>query len=113
MTLIDTRDWTSSLVDDGASFLARAGTGIVAFGGADGSGPEVRAGIGLRGYGADGTLRFQLFGAEQVGDVQVAGGLVYVPGCSDRCFRIVDPGSGQLMGKVETSRGTRLVVFDG
>jgi hypothetical protein len=109
VTLIDTRDWTSTVVDDGASFLARAGNVLLAFGGAYVSGPSRLAGIGLRGYEADGTLRFQRFGSEQIGDVQMANGLVYVAGCNDRCFRILDPVSGALVAKTETLLTTRLV----
>jgi hypothetical protein len=109
ITLVDTRDWSSSVVGEGASFIARAGNALVAFGGAYVSGLSTPAGIGLRGYGADGTLRFQLFGTEQIGDVQWAGGLVYVAGCNDRCFRIVDPALGKLVGKTETVQTTQLV----
>jgi hypothetical protein len=110
LTLIDTRDWSSSKVDDGASFAARAGGVLVAFGGAYVNGSASRQpGIGLRGYGADGTLRFQLFGTEQIGDVQAAHGLVYVSGCDLRSFRIVDPVSGKMVGTAKTSMTTMLV----
>ena len=110
VTLVDTRDWTSTTIDTGASFISRAGATLVAYGGAYVSGSSSFAtGIGLRGYSADGAVRFQLFGTEQLGDVQIAGGLVYVAGCNDRCFRIVDPVSGAVVGTAETVRTTRLV----
>jgi len=109
VTLVDTRDWSSNAVDDGASSIARAGDRLVAYGGPYVSGPKIPAGIGLRGYAADGTLRFWLFGSELIGDVQVAGGLVYVATCSDRCFRIVDPASGAVVGTTETPQTTQLV----
>lgn len=111
VTLYDTSGWTSSTVDAGASFVARVGNTVLAYGGAyvsEGSALS-QAGIGLRGYAADGALRFQLFGSEQIGDVQTAGGLVYVGGCNDRCFRLVDPASGEMVGKAETAQTTRLV----
>jgi hypothetical protein len=109
LTFVDTQDWSTSVVDDGASSIARAGTMLLAYGGAYESASSASSGIGLRGYGADGTLRFQLFGTEQVGDAQTAGGLVYVAGCNSRCFRIVDPASGELVGEAETLQTTQLV----
>jgi hypothetical protein len=110
LTFVDTRDWSSTVVDQGASFLARAGSLLVVYGGALTPGPSSGAGIGLRGYGPDGTLRFELFGAEQIGEVQVAGTLVYVSSCNDRCFRIVDATTGELAGTASTSDAVRLVA---
>jgi hypothetical protein len=106
VTLVDTADWTSRTVADGASLVARAGSGLVAFGGP--LGPSA-AGIGLLGYGPDGTQRFHLFGSEPIGDARVAGGLVYVAGCNDRCFRIVDPANGEVLATPTTERATELL----
>jgi hypothetical protein len=109
LTLVDTRDWTSRPVDAGAAFLTRAGDTLVAYGAPAFSTKPSPGGIGLRGYSPSGALRFQLFGTEQIGEVQTAGGLVYVTGCANRCFRIVDPVSGTLAGTAETLRPTQLV----
>jgi hypothetical protein len=109
VTLVDTADWSSRVVDEGASYVDRVGNSLIAFGGAYSSGPVSPPGIGLRGYASDGALRFQLFGTEQIGDVQRAGGLAYVAGCNDRCFRIVDPTSGAMVGSAETAETTQLV----
>jgi hypothetical protein len=107
LSLVDTADWTTTVVDAGASFVARAGDVLVAFGG--GWVGAKTTGIGLHGYGADGSARFQLFAGEMIGEVQAAAGLVYVVGCSGRCFRIVDPHTGTLAGTAETPRTTQLV----
>ena len=48
-------------------------------------------------------------GTEQIGDVGVAGGVVYVGSCNGRCFRIVDPVSGAVVGTPRTVRTTQLV----
>jgi hypothetical protein len=110
LTLIDTSDWSSRVVDAGASFLARAGGGLVAYGGATELERPTPTGIGLRGYGADGALRFHLFGSEQIDDVQVAGNLIYITGCKDRCHRIVDATTGELAGTASTGDAVRLVT---
>jgi hypothetical protein len=109
VTLVDSRDWTSKGVDEGASLITRIGSTLVAFGGAYASGPNAGTGIGVRGYSPDGALLFQLFGTDQILDVQAAGGLVYVTGCDSRCFRIVDPASGAMVGTAQTLRPTQLV----
>jgi hypothetical protein len=109
VTLVDTRDWTSKGVDEGASLVMRVGSTLVAYGGAYASGPNGGTGIGARGYSPDGALRFELFGTEQILEVQSAGGLVYVTGCDSRCFRIVDPASGTLVGTPQTLQPTQLV----
>ena len=109
LTLIDTSDWSSRVVDAGASFLARAGGALVAYGGATELERPTPTGIGLRGYGADGALRFHLFGSEQIDDVQVGGNLIYITGCKDRCHRIVDTTTGELAGTASTGNAVRLV----
>jgi hypothetical protein len=109
VTLVDTRDWTSRSVDGDASLITRIGSTLVAFGGAYASTPNAGTGIGVRGYSPDGVPRFQLFGADQVLDVQAAGGLAYIAGCDNRCFRIVDPASGAMVGTAQTLRPTQLV----
>jgi hypothetical protein len=111
VTLVDTRDWTSKGIDEGASLVTRVGSTLVVYGGAYASGPNGGTGIGVRGYSPDGALRFQLFGAEQILDVQAAGELVYVTGCDRRCFRIVEPASGMVTGMAQTLRPTQLVGF--
>jgi hypothetical protein len=108
LTCVDTGDWRSRVVDSGASYLGRAGSTVLAYGGATRQGLAL-SGIGLRGYGADGAARFQLFGNESIGDVQVAGGLAYVTGCGGRCFRIVDASTGALVASLSTPGDTRLV----
>jgi hypothetical protein len=46
-------------------------------------------------------------------EVHAAGGLVYVVGCDNRCFRTVDPVSGTVAGTAETSRPKQLVGLVG
>ena len=108
VTYVDTGDWRSRVVDSGASYLARAGSTVLAYGSATRQGLAL-PGIGLRGYGADGSARFQLFGNESIGDVQMAGALAYVTGCGGRCFRIVDASTGALVASLSTPGDTRLV----
>jgi hypothetical protein len=111
VTLYDTSTWAATAIAPGASAVVRVGNTLLAYGGGyafQGSSSS-QSGIGLRGFAADGTPRFQLFASERIGDVQVAGGLVYVGGCHDRCFKIVDPASGTVVGSPRTALTTRLV----
>jgi hypothetical protein len=113
VVLYDTRDWTAGAVDEGASEVVRMGDTLLAFGGAyvSDASSYAEGGIGLRGYGAEGALRFRIFGSERIGDVQTAGGHVYIGGCNRRCFRIVDPASGEVLAAPVTAQTTELVAL--
>ncbi len=101
LTLIRTRDWSSRLVDASASRLAVAGhTALVTGDGAGG---------GLRGYGPDGAARFRLLGRQQVGEITVVRGRVYLSGCDGWCFHVVDSRTGRVLSSPVLHQQTSLL----
>jgi hypothetical protein len=98
--LIDTRDWNVHTLDGNASSLAVAdGTFLISA--SLWSSVEGRsAGIGLTGYGPDGSARFHLFGSRPLW-VQVLGSRAFVPRGGRRpAYDIVDVRTGRIMRRM-------------
>jgi hypothetical protein len=102
LRLIRTDDWTSRLVDDGASQVVLAGGAALV---TDSAG----RGIGLRAYGPSGRLRFHVLGNDALGDVLVIRNRVYVGGCNSWCYRVVDPKAGRVISSPLPRRQTVLI----
>jgi hypothetical protein len=97
LSFLDTRTWTARQVDAGTASAALDRETLLGYG------------RGLSVFSLDGSLRFHLFGDEPITDVQAAQGLAYVGGCDRRCFRIVDPSTGRLLGRARTAVSTSLL----
>lgn len=83
------------VLDAKASSLQRAGSTLLVHG----TGP-------LRGYGLDGTLRYELLDGTDTGYVQVAGGYAYVGSGNSTSFDVVDVRSGRIVGLARTTKPT-------
>jgi hypothetical protein len=90
--LIDTSTWDSCVVD-GAAGGATFGAGRLLLYAAG-----ARPAIGLRAYTREGGKIFQLFGSEQVLDVQVTGGRAYVR--TGSALRVVDLKSRRVLDTI-------------
>lgn len=76
--LVDTRQWSVHVLDVDAAAFAVAGDLLLTWSYTWDSTRGVQAGIGLTAYAADGSRRWQLFGAEPIYHVQVVGGRAFV-----------------------------------
>ncbi|MGH3031970.1 MAG: hypothetical protein ACRDNE_14645 [Gaiellaceae bacterium] len=99
VTLVDTGDWTTRRIDDGASDIKLADGALLAYGSLwDGS---VWSGIGLRVYSRDGERPFKLFDGEPIFTVQAAGGYAY-PQLENSCRGwVVDLHSGKILRELD------------
>jgi hypothetical protein len=94
LATIDTRDWSVSVIDRGATSFAVAGDLLLATGAEMGTTP-----IGLVAYGYDGTRRFQLLEGEHAWLAQIYDGRAYVGIAGGaQPLRIVDLPTGQIVG---------------
>ena len=69
----------------------------------------VYGGTALRGYGLDGTLRFELLAGRDTGYVQSAGRFAYVGTENSTRFVVVDVRAGRVVGNTRTSKPTVLL----
>jgi hypothetical protein len=93
--LVDVRTGESRTLDPTAAWVTRVGDTLLASGGS-----------ALRGYGLDGTLRFELLAGEDSGYVQTAGRYAYVGSGNSTRFVVVDTRAGQVLGTVKTPYST-------
>ena len=93
--LADVDTGTTRVLDAKASSMQRAGSTLLVHG----AGP-------LRGYGLDGTLRYELLGGTDTGYVQVAGRYAYVGSGNSTRFGVVDVRSGRIVGLARTTKPT-------
>ncbi len=98
LTLIDTRDWSSRVVDRSAGAIVVADDTIVTYGaGFEGAGSAV----GVSGYSLDGTPRFHVLARETIDWLQAGGGMAYAWGPVNRASRarlsVVDLASGAVV----------------
>jgi hypothetical protein len=91
LRLIETRDWSTQLVDPSVGYVWRAAGNPIFF--ATAAGPSTH----FDAYGMDGTLRYQL----DLGDgewLRVGGPYGYVCSSKDRALRVLDVGNGAQAG---------------
>lgn len=108
LTLIDTRDWSTRIIEPRATSVAVAGTTLLVCGALWNPERERSEGMGLSGYAQDGTRQFHLFGEASVPSVQVLGAYVYVASDNNTRYIIVDPRSGRIVARVSTPVVTTL-----
>ncbi len=93
--IADIETGATRVLDAKATSVTRAGQTLLVHG----SGP-------LRGFGLDGTLRFELLAGEDTGYVQVAGRYAYVGSGNSTRFAVVDLQAGRVVGRVRTAKPT-------
>lgn len=91
VTLFDLASRTSRELDRGASVIELAGTTLL-----------VSGGSALRGFGPDGTLRFELLGGADTGYLQTSGRWAYVASENSTRFTVVDTRAGTVAGTART-----------
>jgi hypothetical protein len=107
VTLIDTRDWSARQIEPRATNVAVAGNRLLVFGGAWDQQRQRTDGVGLSGYGPDGTRRFHLFGQAGV-YVELVGKYAYLAADDNTRYTIVDPRRGGVVARVITRAITTL-----
>ncbi|HET7856289.1 MAG TPA: hypothetical protein VFL41_07510 [Gaiellaceae bacterium] len=98
--LIDTRDWSVRMLDPQASALAVAERTLLTFGALSDSDRPKMAGVGLRAYLADGTRRFQRFGAAPLDAVHVVGSRAFVAD-RQRSYAVLDTQTGRALRRIK------------
>jgi hypothetical protein len=98
LRIIDTRDWSQSVLDRGADSFAVADGLLLLSGSSWSSEPQSQSGMGLAAYGADRTRRFQLQPGIPAWIGFVYRGRAYVSVANQSALRIVDLASGRLVG---------------
>lgn len=99
VTLVDTSDWTTRRIDEGASDIKLADGALLAYGSLwNGS---AWTGIGLRTYSRDGERRFEVFDGEPIFTVQATARYAY-PQLENSCRGwVVDLGSGKVLRELD------------
>jgi hypothetical protein len=97
--LADVDTGATRVLDASAGGLTRAGSTLLVHG----SGP-------LRGFGLDGSLRFELLTGSDTGYVQVAGGYAYVGSGNSTQFSVVDVEEGRIVGRVRRAKPTTVLA---
>jgi hypothetical protein len=105
----DTGTWRATRPDPLATDAVKAGEVLLAFGSHFDAETQKTVGAGLSGYGLRGRLRFHVLGEEPIADVQIARGLAYVGSCTRTCFRVVDVGTGRVVGETRSAVPTSLL----
>ena len=105
LVLIDTRTWTSRMLQPDADTTITAGGSLLAYDSSYISATNTRTGSGLTVYSLDGTPRRHLLGRTPISGVQAQGGLAYVwlPGQDGR-VDVVDPASGRVLATATMAR---------
>jgi hypothetical protein len=106
LLLVDTRSWTSHVLDPRASSLVLGRDTLLSWGLGWDSGRQREIGTGLSVYAPTGVQRFHLFGARPIYDVQVVGSRAFVrkAGVESR-YSIVSLRSGR---QLRTIRGREM-----
>jgi hypothetical protein len=92
--LVDGRSRLRRRLDPEAGGAEYAGGTLLTFDGETSSSSRARA-IGVRGYGRDGRLRFQLLRGEKIAELRVAGGFAYAIG--NRGLAVIDIRAGRVV----------------
>ena len=93
--ILDAATGATRVLDARAASAQRAGSTLLVHG----NGP-------LRGFGLDGTLRYELLAGEDTGYVQVAGDYAYVGSGNSTRFGVVDLRRGRIVGLARTAKPT-------
>jgi len=110
LLVIDTRSWSSSVIDGRASELAVAKDALLSWGWGWDSGTQRELGTGVRIYDRTGAGRFHLFGARVILSVQVVGGRAFVRPSTGNGYSIIDTRTGR---QIRTIRGRELPLVLG
>ena len=98
LTVIDTRSWTSQMLDPRSAWAVVARDALLSFGSTWDSGKQQEIGSGLRVYGRDGAMRLQLFGKRVIGPVEVFGARAFVHRSSPESdYQIVNLTTGRVL----------------
>jgi len=96
LTLVDTRDWSSRVLDSGASSMTVANGNLLAFSWLWDSARDHPSGSGVTAYGPDGGMRFHLFGSRAILSTQALGGRAFIRGTKS-AYSVVDLRSGRVL----------------
>lgn len=102
--LINIRSWTVRTLDRRASMLTLANGALLVYG----TPWQADSGIGLRGYGPDGSLRFHGYGSKPLTAVRALGSRVFVEDASDS-YAVLDARTGRTLRRVAGSLPEPLV----
>lgn len=110
LTVINTADWTSRMVDPEGVSVSYNGLGgvLLSAGAVWDAATEKSIGHGLTGFGFDGTQRFHTFGNDAIWVAAFAGTYAYVADNAFKNFQIVDTTTGQIIGSPHTAQPTTL-----
>ncbi len=108
LTLIDTRDWSARTIEPRATSVAVADDTLLVCGAVWDPQRKRSEGMGLSGYGPDGTKRFHLFGEAGVSYVQIVAGYAYLASQNNTRYTIIDPYLGAVVARVSTRATTTL-----
>jgi hypothetical protein len=97
LRIVDTRTWTTTTLERGATRFDVAGELLLATGGSWDAALQRSVGIGVAAYGSDGEQRFQLFDGRQTWVALVLSGRAYVG--------LVGPAASEPLQIVELARG--------
>ena len=101
LQVIDTRSWSSRVIDPGSSELAVARNALLSWGLSWDSGTGTEHGTGLTVFGSQGERRFHLFGTQVVWAAQIVNGRAFVSRRKpEHGYAIVSLGTGRVLRTV-------------
>lgn len=98
LRIVDTRDWSVRTLDAGADSFTVANGVLLATGSSWSSDPQSQSGMGVAAYGPDRNKRFQLLPGRPVWVGFVYRGRAFVSVADESRLRVVDLGSGRIVG---------------
>jgi hypothetical protein len=96
LTVVDTRDWSSRVLDRSATSMTIANGNLLASSWLSSSTSDRLSGSGVTAYGSDGNPRFHLFGSRAILSVQSLGGRAFIRGTRS-AYSAVDLASGRIL----------------
>jgi hypothetical protein len=96
LDLIDTRDWSLRVLDEGATSMTTADGSLLASSWLWDSTLEHPSGTGLTAYGPDGGRRFHLFGSRAISSVEALGNRAFIRGARSG-YSVVDLTSARVL----------------
>jgi hypothetical protein len=98
LRIVDVRGWSASMLDPGADSFAVADGVLLVAGSSWSSEPETQSGMGIAGYGADRTRRFQFRPGSPAWIGFVYRGRAYVSVANQSALKVLDLASGRMVG---------------